>query len=82
MSLCKSSRWVPESARWLIANGEVNKAHYYLSQCARVNGREQGVDDLKPEVQQFAWVCHFFLLNITKSHFWCLGVVQSHSCRK
>lgn len=69
MFLCKSTRWVPESARWLIVNGEVEKAHYYLSQCARFNGREQCSDDLKPEVQQFAQVHHFPLRCTTKSHF-------------
>uniref|UniRef100_A0A671MSG1 Solute carrier family 22 member 7-like n=1 Tax=Sinocyclocheilus anshuiensis TaxID=1608454 RepID=A0A671MSG1_9TELE len=29
--------WVPESARWLIANGRVDKAHYYLHKCAVMN---------------------------------------------
>lgn len=46
-------RWIPESARWLIANGKAKTAHYYLRQCARVNGRDECVDDLKPEVQKF-----------------------------
>ncbi|XP_036403098.1 solute carrier family 22 member 7-like [Megalops cyprinoides] len=29
--------WIPESARWLLANGKVEKAHTYLSQCAKMN---------------------------------------------
>lgn len=29
-----------------MANGEVKRAHYYLSQCAKVNGREA---ELRPE---------------------------------
>ncbi|AWP05543.1 putative solute carrier family 22 member 7-like [Scophthalmus maximus] len=43
-------RLLPESARWLISNGKVNSAHYYLSECAKVNHREQFMADLKPEV--------------------------------
>ncbi|CAJ1052325.1 solute carrier family 22 member 7-like [Xyrichtys novacula] len=42
-------RWVPESARWLISNGKIQKAHFYLRKCAQVNGREQFMADLKPE---------------------------------
>ncbi|TDH16282.1 hypothetical protein EPR50_G00017820 [Perca flavescens] len=41
--------WLPESARWLISNGKVNSAHFYLSKCAKVNGREQSMADIKPE---------------------------------
>uniref|UniRef100_A0A8C9V0U1 Solute carrier family 22 member 6 n=1 Tax=Scleropages formosus TaxID=113540 RepID=A0A8C9V0U1_SCLFO len=29
--------WIPESARWLIANGKVEKAHFYLQKCAKCN---------------------------------------------
>ncbi|KFV56383.1 Solute carrier family 22 member 7, partial [Gavia stellata] len=32
--------WVPESARWLIANGKVKQAHRHLLRCARMNGRK------------------------------------------
>ncbi|NXX20999.1 S22A7 protein, partial [Podargus strigoides] len=32
--------WVPESARWLIANGKVKQAHRHLLTCARMNGRK------------------------------------------
>ncbi|XP_046769302.1 solute carrier family 22 member 7 isoform X4 [Gallus gallus] len=32
--------WVPESARWLIANGKVKQAHKHLLRCARMNGRK------------------------------------------
>ncbi|KAK5899299.1 hypothetical protein CesoFtcFv8_008794 [Champsocephalus esox] len=41
--------WLPESARWLISNGKVKAAHFYLKKCAKVNGREQFMADLKPE---------------------------------
>lgn len=42
--------WVPESARWLISNGKVHSAHYYLCICAKVNHREEFMSDIKPEV--------------------------------
>ncbi|KAM9363693.1 uncharacterized protein ABDE67_018963 [Symphorus nematophorus] len=42
--------WLPESARWLMSNGKVKTAHFYLSKCAKVNGREQFMADLSPEV--------------------------------
>lgn len=32
-----------------MANGEVKRAHYYLSQCAKVNGREEFMTDLRLE---------------------------------
>ncbi|XP_035515646.1 uncharacterized protein LOC118326710 [Morone saxatilis] len=41
--------WLPESARWLISNGELNSAHFYLNKCAELNGRKQFMADLKPE---------------------------------
>ncbi|KAJ8248566.1 hypothetical protein GJAV_G00243360 [Gymnothorax javanicus] len=42
-------RWVPESARWLIVNGKIDKAHYYLQTCAKVNRREGFSEIIKPE---------------------------------
>ncbi|KAK7912917.1 hypothetical protein WMY93_013128 [Mugilogobius chulae] len=42
--------WVPESARWLISNGQVKRAHYYLNMCATVNHREEFMSDINPEV--------------------------------
>uniref|UniRef100_W5K3W7 Solute carrier family 22 member 7b, tandem duplicate 1 n=1 Tax=Astyanax mexicanus TaxID=7994 RepID=W5K3W7_ASTMX len=35
--------WIPESARWLIANGRLEEAHYYLSKCASANHREKSL---------------------------------------
>ena len=55
----KNHRWLPESARWLISNGKVESAHFYLTKCAKVNGREQFMADLKPEVQNFKQSDHF-----------------------
>ncbi|KAF3841690.1 hypothetical protein F7725_023641 [Dissostichus mawsoni] len=33
------SKWIPESARWLLAHGKVEKAKFYLDKCARFNKR-------------------------------------------
>ncbi|XP_050989851.1 solute carrier family 22 member 7 [Labeo rohita] len=41
--------WVPESARWLIANGRGEKAHYYLHKCAVMNRKEEVISRIKPE---------------------------------
>lgn len=42
--------WVPDSARWLISNGKVHRAHYFLSMCSKVNKREDFMSDIKPEI--------------------------------
>ncbi|XP_077095524.1 solute carrier family 22 member 7b.1 isoform X2 [Siphateles boraxobius] len=42
-------RWIPESARWLIANGRLEEAHLYLSKCASANNRQHNLRDIKPE---------------------------------
>ncbi|XP_067311712.1 solute carrier family 22 member 7 [Pseudorasbora parva] len=41
--------WVPESARWLIANGETERAHYYLHKCAVINRKEEVISKIKHE---------------------------------
>ncbi|XP_029296840.1 solute carrier family 22 member 7-like [Cottoperca gobio] len=45
-----SWRWIPESARWLISNGKVSDANFYLRKCAKVNNREQFMADMNPEI--------------------------------
>ncbi|KAM7008640.1 uncharacterized protein LKV04_000734 [Tautogolabrus adspersus] len=42
-------RWMPESARWLIANGKLEQAQVYLKKCAQMNQREDSTDTLKTE---------------------------------
>ncbi|KAK9540429.1 hypothetical protein VZT92_002883 [Zoarces viviparus] len=42
-------RWMPESARWLIANGKLEQAQMYLKKCAKMNGRAELIDTLKIE---------------------------------
>ncbi|KAM4607431.1 solute carrier family 22 member 7-like [Polymixia lowei] len=41
--------WIPESARWLLANGKVEQAQFYLDKCARFNKRQQLSSKLKLE---------------------------------
>lgn len=50
-SLLLSPRWVPESARWLLTQGQVEEARRYLLRCARINGKPVGEDSLSLEVR-------------------------------
>ena len=84
----KNHRWLPESARWLISNGKVESAHFYLTKCAKVNSREQFMADLKPEVQNFTQSDHFYADIDRNFHsdkafmFYSPDSVQSNNCRK
>ncbi|KAM3623180.1 uncharacterized protein V6R79_008064 [Siganus canaliculatus] len=42
-------RWMPESARWLIATGKLDQAQMYLKKCAKMNGADGSIDTLKIE---------------------------------
>ncbi|XP_064174023.1 solute carrier family 22 member 7a isoform X1 [Anguilla rostrata] len=42
--------WIPESARWLLANGKVDEAHMYLLRCARMNRKHGYASELDTEV--------------------------------
>ncbi|KAJ0004835.1 hypothetical protein NQD34_011049 [Periophthalmus magnuspinnatus] len=39
--------WLPESARWLLANGKVEKARFYLNRCSKFNKGQT----LSPQIQ-------------------------------
>nr|XP_020457793.1 solute carrier family 22 member 7-like [Monopterus albus] len=39
-------RWLPESARWLTANGNAEAAHYYIKKCAEMNNRTECMTDI------------------------------------
>uniref|UniRef100_A0A8C9ZHV6 Solute carrier family 22 member 7b, tandem duplicate 3 n=1 Tax=Sander lucioperca TaxID=283035 RepID=A0A8C9ZHV6_SANLU len=45
-------RWMPESARWLIANGKLEQAQKYLKICAKINRTEEFIHTLKTEVNR------------------------------
>ncbi|XP_033991643.1 solute carrier family 22 member 7-like [Trematomus bernacchii] len=42
-------QWIPESARWLLAHGKVEKAKFYLDKCAEFNKRGDLSDKIKLE---------------------------------
>ncbi|KAM7394830.1 hypothetical protein PAMP_021610 [Pampus punctatissimus] len=41
--------WLPESARWLLANGRAEEARKYLLQCAKMNEKNKNTSRLDPE---------------------------------
>ncbi|KAF3707958.1 Solute carrier family 22 member 7 Organic anion transporter 2 rbOAT2 [Channa argus] len=41
--------WIPESARWLLANGKVKQAQFYLDKCAKFNKRPILANKMKLE---------------------------------
>lgn len=41
---------MPESARWLIVNGKLERAQIYLKKCAKMNHTEEFIQTLKTEV--------------------------------
>lgn len=41
---------MPESARWLIANGKLEQAQIYLKNCANMNRTEESIHTLEIEV--------------------------------
>ncbi|XP_018516333.1 LOW QUALITY PROTEIN: solute carrier family 22 member 7-like [Lates calcarifer] len=43
--------WIPESARWLLVNGKVEKAQFYLDKCAKFNKKQNLSTKLKLELQ-------------------------------
>ncbi|KAL3063417.1 hypothetical protein OYC64_003060 [Pagothenia borchgrevinki] len=78
-------RWLPESARWLLANGKADAAHYYITQCAKTNNRTKVMATVTPaELLQAAQVENrenkysivdlFKTPNIRKLSI-CLGIV-------
>ncbi|CAJ1052327.1 solute carrier family 22 member 7-like [Xyrichtys novacula] len=42
-------RWLPESARWLLANGKAEAAHQYIMKCAEINNRSKSMAALTPK---------------------------------
>ncbi|XP_029382084.1 solute carrier family 22 member 7a [Echeneis naucrates] len=42
--------WLPESARWLLANGKVEEARKYLMECSKMNRKDGATSHLDMEV--------------------------------
>lgn len=47
---------MPESARWLIANGKLQKAQGYLRTCAKMNRAHGFGEALQTEVSPDQWI--------------------------
>uniref|UniRef100_A0A3P9JPK4 Major facilitator superfamily (MFS) profile domain-containing protein n=1 Tax=Oryzias latipes TaxID=8090 RepID=A0A3P9JPK4_ORYLA len=60
-------RWLPESARWLIANGKAEAAQYYMMKCAKMNKGSKGLTTITPEVCLYInnELCGFVSLTVT-----------------
>uniref|UniRef100_A0A3B4FN97 Solute carrier family 22 member 6 n=1 Tax=Pundamilia nyererei TaxID=303518 RepID=A0A3B4FN97_9CICH len=41
-------RWLPESARWLVAKGKTDAAHHYIMKCAKMNNRSKCMATITP----------------------------------
>uniref|UniRef100_A0A3Q3W473 Major facilitator superfamily (MFS) profile domain-containing protein n=1 Tax=Mola mola TaxID=94237 RepID=A0A3Q3W473_MOLML len=69
-------RWVPESARWLLAKGDADAAHHYIVKCAEMNNRTKCMATVMPRVhdKKYAFVDIFKTPNIRKLSI-CLGIV-------
>uniref|UniRef100_A0A8U8C2E8 Uncharacterized protein n=1 Tax=Geospiza parvula TaxID=87175 RepID=A0A8U8C2E8_GEOPR len=66
-------RWVPESARWLIAKGKVKQAHRHLLRCARMNGRKDFA--VSPEVRNWRSRHTLFRTPVLRKISVCSGLV-------
>ncbi|XP_056136453.1 solute carrier family 22 member 7-like [Lampris incognitus] len=42
--------WLPESARWLLANGKMDAAHFYIMKCAKMNNKSNCIAFITPEM--------------------------------
>ncbi|XP_037320836.2 solute carrier family 22 member 7-like isoform X1 [Pungitius pungitius] len=69
--------WVPESARWLLANGKVEKAQFYLDKCAKFNKRPKASSNLK--LQKLA---DFETLEKKKKNYTYLHLIKTPKMRR
>uniref|UniRef100_A0A8C9RAS4 Zmp:0000001102 n=1 Tax=Scleropages formosus TaxID=113540 RepID=A0A8C9RAS4_SCLFO len=73
--------WIPESARWLIANGKVEKAHFYLQKCAKCNRKQEFSSKIKPEVKFLCSQFDLFSFQSNKSYTY-VDLVRTPKMRK
>lgn len=64
--LVSYARWLPESARWLLANGKTHEAHQYIMKCAKINNKEKQMENFPPEVLVFCF--RFFCIPWTMNN--------------
>ncbi|XP_051502983.1 solute carrier family 22 member 7 [Myxocyprinus asiaticus] len=69
--------WVPESARWLIANGKMEKACYYLHKCAVTNCREEVTSSITNET-----LSSIFVTDREKRRYSYLDLVRTPKMRR
>uniref|UniRef100_H3CWW9 Solute carrier family 22 member 6 n=1 Tax=Tetraodon nigroviridis TaxID=99883 RepID=H3CWW9_TETNG len=69
-------RWIPESARWLLANGRVERAQFYLGKCAKFNKR-QASSKFKSEA-----LSNIELLNKQDKNYSYLDLIKTPELRK
>ncbi|XP_006638487.3 solute carrier family 22 member 7-like [Lepisosteus oculatus] len=69
--------WVPESARWLIANGKMKQAHRYLSRGAKMNNRPEFSSKFTLEMLSSAVV-----VEPTKKNYSYLDLVRTPRMRR
>uniref|UniRef100_A0A3Q1FJV2 Solute carrier family 22 member 7-like n=1 Tax=Acanthochromis polyacanthus TaxID=80966 RepID=A0A3Q1FJV2_9TELE len=77
-------RWLPESARWLAANGKADAAHHYIMKCAEMNNTTKRMASITPMVhlsndfalikKKYTFVDLFRTPNIRKLAI-CTGIV-------
>uniref|UniRef100_A0A8C9LBQ0 Solute carrier family 22 member 7 n=1 Tax=Pavo cristatus TaxID=9049 RepID=A0A8C9LBQ0_PAVCR len=67
--------WVPESARWLIANGKVKQAHKHLLRCARMNGRKDFTVSLEKKPRESFSYISLFRTPVLRKISLCSGTV-------
>ncbi|KAM9345110.1 solute carrier family 22 member 7-like [Symphorus nematophorus] len=70
--------WIPESARWLLANGKVERAQVYLEKCAKFNKRQK----LSPEVSlYFNTISNIQMLEKQDKNYTYLHLVKTPKMR-
>ncbi|XP_071754682.2 solute carrier family 22 member 7-like [Centroberyx gerrardi] len=69
--------WTPESARWLLANGKVERAQFYLDKCARFNKRQKMSSKFKLET-----LSNIEILENQKKNYSYLDLIKTPKMRK
>uniref|UniRef100_A0A4W6C0P5 Major facilitator superfamily (MFS) profile domain-containing protein n=1 Tax=Lates calcarifer TaxID=8187 RepID=A0A4W6C0P5_LATCA len=68
-------RWLPESARWLMAKGRIDAAHHYIMKCAEMNNRSKCMAAITPMVH---FIIVFTLFECFSPPFFRYGVAFTY----